>query len=82
MTYSEIVQLLSSQLTTISDDNPRTVPLLEKYVNQMQLLRDLNQNNDSSASMQQRNMYFNQDDSEAQFQQKYFEFFGNAEKAN
>lgn len=37
MTYSEIVQLLSSQLTTISQDNQRQVPLLEKFVNQMVL---------------------------------------------
>ncbi len=37
MTYSEIVQLLSSQLTVIGSDNQRQVPLLEKFVNQMVL---------------------------------------------
>ncbi len=41
MTYSEIVQLLSSQMTPISDDNPRMVPLLEKYVNQVQIMKGL-----------------------------------------
>lgn len=41
MTYSEIVQLLSTQMTTISQDKPRQVPMLEKYVNQMQIMRGL-----------------------------------------
>jgi len=44
MTYSEIVQLLSSHLTPISDENPRLVPLLEKYVNQVQIMRGLQHN--------------------------------------
>ncbi|CDW87543.1 UNKNOWN [Stylonychia lemnae] len=45
MTYSEIVQLLSSQLTQISDDNMRQVPLLEKFVNQMLIAQNA-QNDD------------------------------------
>lgn len=60
MTYSEIVQLLSSQLTQISEENPRMVPLLEKYVNQVQILRGMQQT----------------ESEEQELQQKYFEFFG------
>lgn len=42
MTYSEVVQLLSTQMTMISDESSsRMVPLLEKYVNQVQLMRDM-----------------------------------------
>ena len=41
MTYSEVVQLLSSHLTQISEENPRLVPLLEKFVNQVQIMRGL-----------------------------------------
>jgi len=44
MTYSEVVQLLSSHLTQISEENPRLVPLLEKYVNQVQIMRGLQHN--------------------------------------
>ena len=33
MTYSETVQLLSSQVTQIGDGTARTIPLLEKFVN-------------------------------------------------
>jgi hypothetical protein len=49
MTYSEVVQLLSTQMTHISDDNPRMVPLLEKYVNQMQLIRETGASKDEGA---------------------------------
>jgi hypothetical protein len=35
MTYSEIVQLLSSQMVPISEAIPKQVPLLEKFVTYM-----------------------------------------------
>jgi hypothetical protein len=36
MTYSEIVQLLSSQMVPVSEHSTKTVPLLEKFVTYMQ----------------------------------------------
>jgi len=51
MTYSEVVQLLSSHLTQISEENPRLVPLLEKYVNQVQIMRGLQHNQSSGTGV-------------------------------
>lgn len=36
MTYSEVVQLLSSQMVPMSEINPQQIPLLEKFVTQFQ----------------------------------------------
>ena len=72
MTYSEVVQLLSTQMIPISEDNPRMVPLLEKFVNQVQIMKGLG-NNTSGSNTNQR--LFNEE-SEQQLQQKYYEFFG------
>lgn len=86
MTYSEVVQLLSTQMTPISDENPRMVPLLEKYVNQMQIMRDLGHeaSQDGGLSSEMggaRRQIFN-DESEQQFQQKYYELFGGSTQDN
>lgn len=68
MTYSEVVQLLSSQMTPISEDNPRLVPILEKYVNQMQIVSGL-----------EPQMY-NDESEEALGQQQWYEEGGYAEQ--
>ena len=44
MTYSEIVQLLSSQMTSLTETDPRQVPLLEKFVNHMNAGGNYSQN--------------------------------------
>ena len=83
MTYSEIVQLLSSQMSPISDENPRMVPLLEKFVNQIQIMRGLQDPDTAAAAQYLQNQQEEEElDDEQHLQDKYFEMFGGAAIVN